>query len=369
MNLLRLFRLIFGFMSLSIVEDGGGAEPAGTVAPVAPVIETPAAPVATPAAPDKPATALEAMFGKEGEQTAEQKAETLRGKGPRDPAGKFVPKVGADGQPVPAKTATEMAAKPAEPAKPEDLLTKPEGLTPKAEARFQALANENRALTEKADLANRQVEYVKNAFHEHQVKPEQFEQATRVIGMLNRGDYDGAVKVLQSQIQQIAILTGKPVGQIDALAHFPDLRAAVDEMQITEAHAMEIARGRAERFAGQQRQQHEQQAQQDTQKERAAVQSGTIAVEAFCKRMQASDLDYSAVEAQLLPEIQNLIRGAHPDHWAGIVETNYRILKTAAGKFRQPSAPTGNALRPTGTASPGQQPKSMFEAQWGHASA
>lgn len=347
----------------------------------APVVDTPAvaAPVA-PAAPasvaDKPTSLHEAMFGEKPE------VETNRGKGPRDPVGKFVPKVSTDPVLDKPKPAAPVAAAPVATVppvvKPEtDPDAMPEGLTAKAQQRFQALANEVKELraaaapvadlTEKLDTATRQIDYVKTAFQQNSVKPEQFEQATAVIGMLNRGDYEGAVKALTTQLQQIALITGKAPVAIDALANFPDLREAVDNMQVTEAHALEIARARAQTFAGQQRQEREQAQAKETEQTQQAVHQGTLAVDAFCKRMQGADVDYAAIEAQLLPEVPNLLRGVAPQHWASSVEAHYRLLKSAAGKFRQGSNPnpTNNALRPTGQASPGQAPKTTYEAMWG----
>ncbi len=327
----------------------------------------------------KPASLMEAMFPEPSDpqaenpqagMTATEVAESLRGKGPRDPQGKFVPKTAADTTPAAPQ------AKPVEKApevKPDDLAM-PDGLSAKAQQRFQALANEVKTLresaapvqklTEELDMTKRQVEYVKTTFHEHGIRPEQFEQAASVIGMLNRGDLAGAQKVLENQLQQISLMTGKPVGQIDALANFPDLREAVDGLQITEQHALELARARAQRFAGERQAQQEQQARQQTQAEQQSVQAATKAVDDFCKKMQASDVDYQAVEEQLLPEIPNLLRGVPPAQWKGLVETQYRLLKSAAGRFRQTATPS-NALRPTGQASPGQAPRTMQEAMWG----
>jgi hypothetical protein len=378
MNLLSLLSLFFGLLTFRVGEEGGGAEPAAAPAPAEPAAAP--APEAAPAAPAQPASIAEAMFGKEtGEAAA-----NLRGTGPRDPAGKFVPKVSGDPVPAPkpaaaakpaAAPAAPAAAAPAAPAaaapaapEPEnpDPLAMPAGLTPKAQERFQRLANENRELTEKADTATRQVEYVKTTFHEHGVKPEQFEQAASLIGMLNRGDFRGARAALEKQLQQIALITGEPGGTIDALANFPDLRQAVDGMQMTEAYALEIARARATQHATGQRVQREQEQQQRSQQETQAVNTGTLAVDAFCKRMQGSDPDYAAIEAHLLPEIPNLLRGVPPSHWASTVEAQYRLMKTAATKFRQPapSAQPGNALRPTGTGSVAAAPRSMLEAMF-----
>lgn len=244
----------------------------------------------------------------------------------------------------------------------------PEGLSPKGQERFQKLANTVREQTQQLEQRERQLSYVQETFQEHGIRQEQFEQAAGVIGMMNRGDYAGAQKILQQQLQQIALMTGTQPN-IDALADFPDLRQAVDGMQITEAMALEVARGRAQQYRQTQQAEQQQVQQRQTQQSQQAIQTATASVDAFCKRMAASDLDYAAIEAQLLPELPNLLRGLPPVAWQNTVETQYRLLKNAASKFKAaaPAAPAPPILRATGQGSPQQAPKSMHEAMWGTA--
>lgn len=363
--MINLVRFLRRMVLMSAFEEGGGggvaeapaqvSEPAAPAAPSEPaqVATVSASAVAAPAA--KP-TMLEAIT------KGLDKTPAIAGpaqQAPRNPNGQFVPKVAAD------KLTPEGA--PTIPAEPgdDDLTSAPEGLGEKAKQRFERLVSTNKELSEKYDTATRQVEYVRDTFQTHGIKQEQFEQAAGVIGLFNKGDYEGAARILQSQLQQLAVLSGKPLAQVDALAPFPDLRAQVDSMQLTEDVAMELARSRAQQHQQQNTQQREQQTQQAQQQERQAVQEGQNAVDAFCKRMAASDLDYGAVEAQLLPEIANLLSGVAPKDWARAVETQYRWIKKVAGSARQAPNASLNALRPTGHGSPQQAPKSAFEAMWG----
>lgn len=359
MNLARFLRRM---VLMSAFEEGGGGgvaeAPAQVVEPSAPAAPEPAqvASVAAPAAPAAKPTMLD-MISK-GLDKIPPIAVPAQNT-PRNPNGQFVPKVAADK--VTPEGAPALHAEPTE----DDITATPEGLGEKAKQRFEKLVSTNKELSEKFDTANRQVEYVRDTFQTHSIKQEQFEQAAGVIGLFNKGDYEGAARILQSQLQQLAVLSGKPLTQVDALAPFPDLRAQVDSMQITEDVAMELARSRAQQHQQQNTQQREQQTQQAQQQERQAVQEGQNAVDAFCKRMAASDLDYGAVEAQLLPEIANLLSGVAPKDWARAVETQYRLIKKVAGSARQAPAAGMNALRPTGHGSPQQAPKSAFEAMWG----
>lgn len=275
-----------------------------------------------------------------------------------EPAAAGAAKPGADGKP---------ADKPLEAKeKPDDLTKPPEGLTPKAAERFQALANSNKELTGQLETASRQVEYIKTTFHQNAVRPEQFEQAAGLIGLINKGDHEGALKILDEQRRLLSLAMGKPLPGVDALAEFPDLRAAVDGMQMTEANALELAKHRS---AGKQAErQATMQTEATARQERTtkSVEAGTKAVDTFCNEMMSSDIDYAAIEAKLLPEIKGgLLEGVPPQQWRSIVEKTYKLLKNNMGKGQ--AAPQIQALRPTGTESPKQAPKSMHEAMWGSA--
>lgn len=358
-------RLLHRFVLMNAFEgEGAGGGASEVVAPVSDV----AAPVAdAPAAPEAPKTMHEAMFGKEPSTEPQQGQ-------PRDEAGRFAAKQAADAAAALAATQPGAVVKPAEVVKPgEEDLAMPDGLAPKAQQRFQALANEVkelRPLRERADMLERQTSYVKETFSTHGIKQEQFEQAAGVIGMLNRGDYEGAQRVMMEQLQQIALITGKPVdtAAADPLQNFPDLRQAVDQMQVTEAHALEIAKARFQQHQGQQAYQRTQEQQQTQQQAQQAADHALSEVDAFCSQMKNSDLDYSIIESKLLPEIKNLIAGVPPQQWKRVVETQYRLIKSVAGQFRQSNpASAGNVLRPTGSGSAVAAPKTAFEAMWGKA--
>lgn len=307
---------------------------------------------------------------------------------PRDELGRFTFKDAAGnavdaqgnlppGGAVPAAPGAAQAPGAAAPAvaKPEDdLLAMPEGLQPKAQERFQRLANTNRELTTERDQYREQLTGLQQVFQEHQVQQPQFEQAVEVIGMINRGDFAAARQFLLDQLQQIAVLSGEPIGSVDALAEFPDLRQQVDGFLLSEENALQLARARKmqqiqHQQAQQQgqRQQQEQAQRQQQQAQQQAVETGLSAIDTFCKQMQTTDLDYQVIEEQLLPVIPELIKGVPPDRWATVVKLQYQAIKNTAGKLRQTlGQQPGTVLRATGQASPAAAPKTMAEAMWGN---
>lgn len=359
-------------------EGGGGFTETSTVDAVATAEITqdnPGTGDATATA-EKPASAHEAMWGKQSTdplpgETPEATAARLR-----DDQGRFAKKP----EVVDPLNPTAPAKKPD--AKPEDALAMPEGLSPKAQTRFQELANTNKELTGKLEAATaiaggnpdavvpmlESARALQTTFQEHGIRKEQFEQGMQVIGMMNRGDLAGAQQVLEEQLRLISLATGKPIGAVDALAKFPDLREAVDALQITEANALEVARARTQQGFQQQTQQRQQQEQQYQQQEERAVQGGQIAVDKFCKARMSTDLDYAKIEPILLREIKGgLLQGVPPSAWASLVEKTYNLIKQTGGINRSQASAGGGVLRPSGGDAVQQAPKNAFEAMWGKA--
>ncbi len=361
MNILRLLRLLLWSLMPSIVEgEGGGvaevvAPGATPTAPAAEVVPASGAPAA-PTTPAAPATMLDAMFAKPEADPA-----ALPGR-PRDEHGRFLPKPGEPALPAVAPGVDHEKAALAKPAEPDDPTKPPEGLTPKASERFQLLANTNKELSGRVELLDQQVSYIRETFETHGVSRQQFEQAASFIGAINKGDFSAALEIIEAQRAQLAIASGKPLPGVDVLTDFPDLRAEVDAQQITEARALEIARHRYGQHHLAQQETERRTAQQTQEQQQRSVNEGLSGVDKFCKQMQASDIDYPAIEAQLLPKIKAITDGVPPSMWAAKVQAAYELIKGVAST--RTAAPSVQPLRPTGATSPGASPQSMFEAMW-----
>jgi hypothetical protein len=308
-----------------------------------------------------PANMLEAMFGQQKPASPEEAAEAAAaGKSVqqlRDEKGRFAGK-------APEADPLKPAPKPAQP----DPNAMPEGLTPKAQERFQQLANTNRELTSKVQewqpIVDSALE-LQRSFHANGVKQEQFEMAMQVVGLMNRGDLRGALSALDEQRKLISLHLGEPLPGANALADYPDLQQAVENLQITEAHALELARGRMVSGRQQQAQQAQQREEQTAQQIQQAERSGQLEVDKFCKARMADDLDYAKIEPLLIEQIKDgLLQGIPPQRWPAIVEKTYRVIKQTAAQSRV-GGPSTTVLRPTGGESVRQAPKTMHEAMWG----
>lgn len=355
-----------GGVDVGASDVGGVSDAAG--------VEASTAEVAAPTPAPEPATALEAI--ERALETPEQKAERAR-----DELGRFTKAqeeaaakaAAVEGKPAAAAQPTEKPAPGAKPGQAD--LTMPEGLQPKAQQRFQALANEIKELRPQFERAQAQLTWFTNTVAEHQIKPEQFDLAVQTIGLMNKGDYQGALKVLDEQRQMIALAMGQPLPDVDPLANFPDLQQAVTEFRVSREYAMEVAKARFGQHQAQQatqaRQRQEEQAkaqQQQAETYRAERQQAEADVAEFCTRMQRTDLDFAAISAQLEPIIPSLLEGVPCTRWKQVVETQYRLLKNAASQFRQPVPGGGTSpMRGHSQPSPGAKPSNAYEAMFGEA--
>jgi len=283
----------------------------------------------------------------------------------RDEAGRFKAKQEADAADAAAALGKPAAVKPVLPAEPEDVTAMPEGLGAKAQERFQKLASTVKEVSAERDQARQEVVQVRDYLQQHRVTPQQFEQAVGVLGMLNSGDLEGALRVMDQQRQHIALALGKPLPGVDGLASFPDLRKKVDEFALDEESAYETARLRQQQAFQQHRMQQSQQEQQSHQ----VFQRAQMDVDALCKQLAASDIDYPVIEEQLVQDLPSILQNVPPPAWPGVVKAQYNMLKRAAASFRRPTPGSintdSNPLRATGGGSPQQRPRDAYEAMWG----
>jgi len=294
----------------------------------------------------------------------------------RDEQGRFAPKPKDEEAPTEAEVKPEQPAvaaapaaaptAPAKPEAPEDITKMPEGLQPKAQERFQKLVSEVKARDEQIEELRGAVTYVQETFQQHGVKQEQFEQAVGFIGAVNRGDFASAEKLLLGQLRQLSLLTGRDYGgEVNPLSEFPDLHEKVSGLQISREDAIEVARLRRQQQAQQQAFQQQQELQQRTQADEQQFKAAQSNLDKWARQMAAQDIDWPAIEEQLLPALPDLLKGVPPAAWSNVVQTQYRVLKNAAQKFRPAATSTPSPLRPTGTASPQGRPSSMYEAMFG----
>ncbi len=338
----------------TLAPEAAAGPVAAPIAPVEGVVEAPAAvaPASTapPADPNAPKTLLEAISASVDGKKPDPKAAP----GALDP--KKAPEVVDPAAPKPA-------------AKPEDVTAMPEGLAPKAQERFRALANVNKEMTQEVESLRAQTEYIGTSFKQNGITQPQFEVAVGLIGAMNRGDWPTVIKGMQEQMRQVALLSGQPIDGIDALVGMPDLKEKVENLQLTREDAAEMARARTERQMLQhraqqsqrERERHEQGEQQAQQHERARQQA-VLAVDQLCAELKRTDLDFGRIEAALLPRVAEMFSDLPPAKWADAFKRQYDLMKSMGAPARGNSAGT---LRAGGADNPVARPATMFQAMFG----
>lgn len=309
-------------------------------------------PSSAPAASDAPKSMAEAMF------PTPAPAEVAKPVDAAAPAEVTQAEVGPDGKPV--------VKEEQKPADPEDLTKMPEGLAPKAQERFQKLANENKEVKAELENMRSQIQPFYESLTANKVTGEQFTMATTYIGLVNKGDLRGALELMDRERAQLALYLGEPVAGVDALQEFPDLRQAVDQFQIDERHALELAKQRKTTAVTQQRQQQQQEQQMQRQQQEEAWNAGVLDIDNWSKDMAAKDLDYPHVEKLLLQRIERITQTQPPKQWRQAVQDAYDLIKAGAGTIRAAAPAAAPVLRPTGAGSPATKPKTMAEAMWGN---
>jgi hypothetical protein len=293
----------------------------------------------------------------------------------RDDQGRFAGGVKeVPGEPAKAPEPAAVAA-PVAPVKPEaeDITAMPDGLGAKAQERFQKLVSANKETAEQLNYVRSvfktqehftQAAEAVRAFEEHRIQPEQFQQAVGFLAAINRGDFSSAQQMLTEQLRQVTLMTGQTVPGVDALAEYPDLRQAVDGFQITEQHAVELARMRNVNRAQTQRDERVNTERQSAQSAQQAVDKAVADVDAWTRQMAAQDIDWPAVETQVLPHLKELVAGVPPQRWLNVVQAHVKALKGALANTRPAATSEPAPLRPMGAGATQRAPKTMFEAMF-----
>lgn len=316
-----------------------------------------------PSTADEPTMfdAISADYGEMDDAESETEAPTDEAGEAQEEAGE--PAEGAGEQGEGAQAADEQDEQGEQTADEPDEMEPPAGLSEKANERFRALAQENKRLKE--DMGSLQ-QWVEQAG----LTPEQFSEHMSMLEDLNSGDTErlrSAKARLMRQLHLVAEASGEPVQGLDYLSDYPDLQAAVDDMQITREHAVELARARTSEklrqdIAGEhgkraeQRQQHEQALAQEQQR----IDYGVSKVSELEAGWRKSDPDFERKRPMLQTYARDVLAQFDPMQWDGMLDRYYQSLNEVLPSLRERAPPP--ALRGNG-ASPGRkEPKTMFDA-------
>lgn len=281
----------------------------------------------------------------------------------------------------PAEAAQEGAAPTAEAAQPsrsqlDELCQIPRGLSGEARAKFKALSDHARQLdsqfqqrSQEHEQTSQRLRGFEDVLRDAGATAPVLNSHLQYIRAINTGDYESALAFIEAERASLAQAIGKPLDGVDLLADFPDLREAVDNYQMTENAALEMAKLRRVATQQQARDQQAQQVEQQRQAQEQYTQRRTVAmqgVEAWIES-QKSSIDWGVMEGAIVeflrqPATRQTLSNTPPEQWLDIIKSHYASIQTlVARNAPQRNGPT--PLRPRGAGGAvGSVPNSAEEA-------
>ncbi len=275
---------------------------------------------------------------------------------PRDKHGRFAPKVNAGNAATDAEQTIQTEA-----VKPEDDLSIPDGLSPRARERFQSLVDlvkqrETEATTIRSDL-----EMFREVVRSSGADPHEFAQLLDYSRMVKSGDLEGALRVLDEQRRNIALALGRPLPGVNALEQFPDLAHRVQTYQMDEQAALEIARSRVAQQQMEAAQREQMMRMQSEQQSMQVRQQAVSMIDRMGAEWAKSDPDYARKEAIIAEQLPLIAQQFPPNLWPQQVAILYQtVSKMPAPAPQRQNGPA--PLRPSGQSGGARNPSSMLEA-------
>lgn len=243
-------------------------------------------------------------------------------------------------------------------------------LAPRTQERIRSLADEVKTLRTVAENNGAMV----GAIMDSGATPDEFGALVQYMYWTHSEkpeDLEAAYKLLQSELQGVALRLGKPVPEVDWLAGHQDLIDGVRNGLTTRETAVELAMHRAssKRTAEQKAAQTKKATQTKTEQEQAVADATTAQTEldALGDELAAADPNYKTKFAILVPKLREEFKTLPPKQWKGRFLEMYAktVVKSPVAAVTPPkqNAPKNQPLRPSAP-SGGQQkaPGSALDA-------
>lgn len=182
----------------------------------------------------------------------------------------------------------------------------------RAQHRFRELVEQRRSVEGERDQIRQELESVKpkaermdhllGYMEANRVSPEHLDNALGLTALINGGQYEKALPVLEALVNQVRAAAG------DVLP--TDLQQQVNLGYITEAHAKELHKAKltVQRTAQQSQQDRERAEQQRHQREsQALIQTTASAADAWSAEQATSDPDWNLKRDLVTEKVENLI--------------------------------------------------------------
>lgn len=271
------------------------------------------------------------------------------------------PEVAAEAEAEP-EPAPEPEAEPVVEAEaaPENDDEPPEGISKKAQERFRNIVSKVKEKEAELTAVRSDLDGIRTLMKDTGGTPEDFSSTFEYIRAIRSGDFDNARSILEDQIRQLSVATGKPFGQVDPLSQFPDLRERVNAYQMDEPTALEIARSRSNADAQRKAEQQFNERQQQQRESVNSRQSAIAEIDRLGDEWAKSDPDYAVKEGIITQKAQEIAANFPPSQWAAQVKLMYSAISSMP--IQKPTVSAPAPLRASGQSAGARQPNSMLEA-------
>lgn len=238
---------------------------------------------------------------------------------------------------------------------------------PKSQQRFQEAFGEIKRLT----AANEQqathikgLEQSRDAIlgvlEETHTTDEQLSQLLEYNRMVQTGDLEGALKVVNAQRAAILRQLGREEPGVDLLSDFPDLAKEVEDEKKTREHALLEANRRRSEAQAKARAEAERKRGEAASSGEQKVEAALTELKKWGEELARTDLDYKAKEGKLLGHIEGVVQEYPPHLWVPTLKRLYAGL--SVDKPAAPRSKDEQGLRPSGVRPGAPQPKDALEA-------
>ncbi len=179
------------------------------------------------------------------------------------------------------------------------------------------------------------------------MSPEQFAQTLEFGRLINSGaeqDLRVALEMIEQQRAELYQRLGVEAPGVDLLAGHDDLKAAVDNMEITRDRALELAKYRKQDADTRQRQQAQQQTQVQQAQFQQTVQQAATAMETYLES-RAKEVDHPVRMKAILQHfgdpanLQAFVQTYQPQQWMATIKMMYdsvQVPRSAPPSREQP---------------------------------
>ena len=227
--------------------------------------------------------------------------------------------------------------------------------------RMTKFIDENKSLKETLTAAQEGTAYLNQEFTASGMTAEQLTAVIELVKFSNTGQ-SSMLKEIYPRIQAMMQQAGVAIADPNVpLTHLPqELQQSVDNLDITPELARQQAALQANQLAQQQQQHQQQQEANNRQAYNDGASKGATDIAAWEKQMALTDPDFTAKQAQLLTNAQEVMGSLPPNQWLRAMQTQYNTITATMNTMSQQQKLAQAKLQPmrpgksVTTAAPGE---------------